>query len=72
MCAYPQFDHALPHCKFVLRCCGEYPYINLPDQETNINHEEITPSIRLHIYHIIERCTDYGIMTLKEKYLSHL
>ena len=35
MHTYPQYDHALPHCKCVLRCCSDCPYINLPDQETN-------------------------------------
>ena len=53
MCTYTQFDHSLPHCKCVLRCCSEFPYINIPDQETNKKHEEKTPSIRFHIYHII-------------------
>ena len=32
MCTYPQSDHALPRCKYALRCCDECPYINLPDQ----------------------------------------
>ena len=31
MCTYSQYDHALPHWKFVLRCCDEFPYINIPD-----------------------------------------
>ena len=35
MCTYPQYDHALPHCKFVLWCCADCPCINIPDQETN-------------------------------------
>ena len=35
MCTYPQYDHALPHWKCVLRCCADFPYINIPDQETN-------------------------------------
>ena len=37
MCAYNQSDHALPHYKYVLRCCADVPCINLPDQET-YNH----------------------------------
>ena len=37
VCKYPQSDHALPHCKFVLQCCDECPYINIPDQETDKN-----------------------------------
>ena len=35
ICTYPQSDHSLPHWKCLLRCCVEFPYINLPDQETN-------------------------------------
>ena len=35
MCKYTQSDHALPHCKCVLKWCAEFPYINIPDQETN-------------------------------------
>ena len=34
MCTYPQSDHALPHWKCVLRCCADFPCINIPDQET--------------------------------------
>ena len=56
MCTYPQSDHAIPHWKCVLRFCAECPHINLPDKETNKKHEEITPSIRFHIYHIIGCC----------------
>ena len=32
MYAYPQLDHALPHCKCVLQCCSKFPCVNLPDQ----------------------------------------
>ena len=37
MCTYTQSDHALPHWKCVLRCCADYPCINIPDQEIYIN-----------------------------------
>ena len=32
MCAYTQYDHALPHRKCVLRCCADCPCMNIPDQ----------------------------------------
>ena len=67
MCAYPHSDNALPHWKFVLRCCSGCPCVNIPDQETNKKHEETTPSIRFHIYHIIGRCTAHGKIPLKYK-----
>ena len=37
ICTYPQSEHALPHWKCVLRCCAEFPCINIPDQETTKN-----------------------------------
>ena len=43
MCTYLQSDHALPHWKFVLQCCAEFPYINLTDQETNKNMKKQHP-----------------------------
>ena len=42
MCAYPHSDHAIPHCKCLLRCCADFPCINFPDQEKNKKHEETT------------------------------
>ena len=30
-------------------------------------HDETTPTIRFHIYHIIGRCTTHGIISLKDK-----
>ena len=33
MCTYTQSEHALPHWKYVLRCCTECPCIYLPDHE---------------------------------------
>ena len=39
ICTYPQYDHALPHWKYVLWCRAEYTYINLPDQETDKKYE---------------------------------
>ena len=45
MYAYPHYDSALPHWKYVLKYCSDCPCINLLDQETNKKHEERTPSI---------------------------
>ena len=67
MCTYPQSDHAFLQCKFVLRCCDDCPCINIPDQDTNKKHEETTPLIRFHIYHVIARCTAHGRIPLKYK-----
>ena len=53
MCTYPQSEHSLPHWKCVLRCCNDCPCINIPDEEVSNKHDETTPTIRFHIYHII-------------------
>ena len=72
MCAYIQSDHAMPHWKCVLRCCADRPCINIPDQETYNQNSDTTPSIRFQIYHIIERCTAHGIITLKDKKICYI
>ena len=60
MCEYLQSDHALPHCKFVLRCCAKCPIINNPDQETDYKHPNPSPSTRFYIYYLIARCKKHG------------
>ena len=65
-------DHVLPHQKCVLRWCAGCTCINLPDQETTKKHEETTPSIRFHIYHIIGRCTAHGRIPLKDKKICYM
>ena len=67
MCTYPQSAHKLPPCKCVLRCCSKCPCINLPDQETDNQHSETTPSIRFHVYYIIGRCNAHGRIPFKYK-----
>ena len=67
MCEYSQSDHALPHWKCLLQCCVKYPKINLPDQETDDQYPDTSPSIRFHSYHLIERCTKYGWLPLTDK-----
>ena len=67
MCAYSQSDHFLSHWKCVLRCCAKCPSINLPDQETDDQHPNTSPSIRFHIYHLIVRYTKYSRITLIDK-----
>ena len=66
MCAYLHYDHSLPDWKCIFRCFAECPHIYLPDQETNKEHEETTPSIRFHIYRIIGRCTTHGRIPLND------
>ena len=68
----PHSDSALLQWKFLLRCYADCPCINLPDQETTKKHEEKTPSIRFHIYHIIGCCTAHGIIPLKDKKICYM
>ena len=72
MCTYSQSDHALPHWKYVLRCCAKCQCINLPEQETDNKYSETTPSILFHIYHIIGRCTAHVRIPLKDKNMLHV
>ena len=72
MCTYPQSDHALPNFNCALWCCTDCPCINISDQETDKKHEETTPSIRFHIYHIIESCTAHGRIPLKDKKICNM
>ena len=67
ICAYPQPDHALPHWKYVMRCCAKFPIINLPDQETDDKYSNTSPSIHFHIYHLILRCSTHGSLPLNDK-----
>ena len=67
MCTYPQSDHELTHWKFLLRLCAKFPCINIPDQEIDHHYSDTTTSIRLHIYHIIGRCTSCGRIPLNVK-----
>ena len=72
MCTYPQSDHALLHCKCVLRCCADCPCINITYQETTKKHGETTPSIMFHIYHIIGHFTSHGRLSLKDKKICYM
>ena len=71
MCEWSQSYHALPHWKCVLRCCAKYPSINLPKQETYNQYSDTSPSIRFHIYHMIECCTKYIRLPLTENKSCH-
>ena len=72
MYAYPQSDHALSNWKCVLRCCCDFPCINLPDQEADNQNSDTTPSIRFHIYHIIACCTAHGRIPFKDKKICYM
>ena len=72
MCIYTQSDHALPQRQCVLRCYSDCTCINIPNQETDNQYSDRTPTIWFHIYHIIARCTDHGIITLKDKKIFHM
>ena len=72
MCTYHHSDHALTHWKHALLCCYNFPFIKLPDQETNKKYEEATPSIRFHIYHIIGSFTAHGRIPLKDKKICYI
>ena len=72
MCTYPKSENALPHWKCVLQWCADFPCNNIPDQETDNQYSDTTPSIRFHVYHITARCTSHGIIPLKDKKIFHM
>ena len=67
MCTHSQSYHALPHWECVLRCCAKCPDIYLPDQETDDQYTDTSPSISFHIYNLIARCTKHGRLPLSDK-----
>ena len=66
MCAYSQSDHKLPHWKCVFQCCAKFPSINIPDQETEDQYPDTSPSISFHIYHLIARCKKHDRLQLTD------
>ena len=72
MCAYPSYQNALPHLKFVLRCCANFPRIGIPDQKSYRHNSNTSHSIRFHIYHLISRFTVHGRRPIDEKKIYHI
>ena len=48
-------------------CCAKCQSINIPDQETDDQYPDTSPSIRFHIYHLIARCTKHCRLPLTGK-----
>ena len=55
----------------MLRCCNKCPRINLPDQETDDQYSNTSPSIIFHIYHLFARFTTHGRLPLTNKKICH-
>ena len=66
MYAYPPSQHALPRWKCVLHCCANFPYIDIPDQESDRHHSKTSTSIRFNIYLLIAHCTVHGRQPIDE------
>ena len=66
MFAYPPSQHELPHWKFLLRYCVNFPCIDLPGQESDSHHYDTSPSICFHFYHLYARCIVYRRLLLDE------
>ena len=72
ICAYPPSQHALTHWKCVLHCCANFPYIDIPDQESDRHHSKTSTSIRFNIYPLIAHCTVHGRQPIDEKKICRL
>ena len=49
LCAYPFYQHALPRCKCVLCCCGNFPHITIQSQESEKNKLKTCTTINFHV-----------------------
>ena len=61
-CVYPPFKSVLPHWKFVLHCCANFPRIDLPSQKLDQHHSKTCPMIHCYVYHFIELCSVHRIL----------
>ena len=57
MCEYSSSKYALPHWKCVMRCCTQFPRIDLPSTYSDYHNSNVSPKIRFHVYNLIVRCT---------------
>ena len=46
MCAYPSSNYALPHWKYFLRFCAQFPHIDIPSPESDQRHSNVILTIR--------------------------
>ena len=58
--SYPSYNYALPHWKYVLRCCEKCPRIDLPSPESDHHNSNVSPRISFRVYQHIARCNVYG------------
>ena len=72
MCTYPQSDHALPQWKFVLRCCFECTYINLPCQETYKNMKKQHPQLGFTFITSLNVILPNGRIPFKDKTICYI
>ena len=70
--AYPQSDHSLPHWKCSMRCSDKSPSVNIPDQETDDQYSDTSPSILFHIYHPCSLCSTHVRIPFNEKKLLNI
>ena len=67
MCDFSPYHHALPHWKYMLRCCSRYPIIVTPCQEFYSNTQNMLPTTCFNVYKIIYHFTVHVRRTFEEK-----
>ena len=72
MCAYPQYQHALPHWKCEFCCCYNFPRGYIPGQESDRHIFNTSPTITFHFYLLITCCTVHGRRPLDERKICRL
>ena len=67
MCEYSPSQHALSHWKCVLRCCANFPRLDLSGQSSDRRHFNTYSLMCFHIYRLIARFAVHEICPLDEK-----
>ena len=67
MCGYMPSKYSLPHWKFVLCCCSQFPCINLPSPELDHHNSHVSQKIHIPVYQQIPQFIVHGRRPFNEK-----
>ena len=65
-CLFTSDQHAITHCKRVLRCCTNFPIIFIPGQDPN-KYDTIFFNKTFHVYRLVPCCTFHRKCPYEEK-----
>ena len=67
MCAYISSLHELPNYVYVLHCCAQCPFIDLPSESLYQHNSTTCPTISVHVYNLVSNFTVHGRHALTQK-----